>query len=429
MSSVQPEPPDDYLSRAYRHLEQLRRTGAPVDAAALEQAFDELEAALVQLRVANEDLSKKNLELAAEHLRFQQLFDLAPDAFFATDINGIIADANRASAALLSVSQTELVGKPLAVYVAEPDRREFRLRLNRLPDAPLQEWDLHVRSRDEQTCAVACRVSVAPHRAGQPSLLHWILHDVSERERMERELAAINSRLETRVKERTAELERAHDQLRLLGQRLVSLLEDERRRISRELHDEIGQALVAIRMGLEGGRQLLPAGSDALRSEIGRASDLARDTVDRLRHLAYELRPPSVDLVDLNTLLEGLCSDVNRRARLPVAYRGPGDLPAVDPAVKLTLYRVLQESLANAVKHSGATRVSVGLDLTDGAIVLTVEDDGSGFDVARVLRGGAEGQAIGLVGMRERLQMLGGTLELDSVKGRGTRVAARIPRG
>ncbi len=417
---------DEYIHRAFQHLDELRQSGQPLPAQ-YQQALEELEVALIQLKITNEELADKNLELASEHQRFQELFNLAPDGFLVTDPRGLIQEVNRAAATLLNIGQEELVGKPLVVYIAAPDRRDFMGRLNQLRVALIEKWDLHLQARQQQTFAVICQVAAAHYQTDRTPRLYWLLHDVSERDRMQRELTELNAQLEARVKERTAELARAHAQTRLLSQRLVTALEEERRRISRELHDEAGQVLVAVKMGLDQVQKQLPAEQAGLHEEIEAAGQLAIGTMEQLRQLAHDLRPPSVDMVDLNTLLEGHCDEVSRRAPMRVDYRGPSNLPALDTLVKITLYRILQESLSNAVKHSGATRVNVQVEVADADIILRVEDNGNGFNVEQVLQEADPSSGIGLIGMKERVEMLGGCLELDSEITRGTRVAAHVP--
>lgn len=216
-------------------------------------------------------------------------------------------------------------------------------------------------------------------------------------------------------------LVRSEGRLRELGRQLVSAHEEERARVSRELHDEAGQSLTALRIHLE----LLQGnlGGDGAR-QVREAVGIVEATMDRIRFLAADLRPPALDTLGLDGALEGYCRAFERRTRMPVRYVG-GEVPDLPDAVRLSLYRFLQEALTNAVKHAGASEVRVRLAGHGGTARLSVEDDGRGFDPSS-LPAADDRPHIGLAGMRERLELLGGTLDIDSAPGRGARLEAAV---
>jgi signal transduction histidine kinase len=215
------------------------------------------------------------------------------------------------------------------------------------------------------------------------------------------------------------------EQLLDLTQRLVSAQEEERHRLSRELHDEAGQALTALRISLGLIREDLPQEADVLRQRLGETVSLTESVFDLVRRLVQVLRPPALDALGLNAALEGLCRDFSRRTRLTIDYAGT-DLLRLPEGVAIHLYRVVQEALTNVSKHARAQRVRVGMEAVDGRIRLTVEDDGIGFD-ANLQPGAASRTGMGLIGMRERLDLLRGRLDIWSQPGRGTRLAAQVP--
>lgn len=207
---------------------------------------------------------------------------------------------------------------------------------------------------------------------------------------------------------------------RLLTQQVVSAQEEERQRLSRELHDEAGQALTALKISLDLIRSDLPETSP-LRQRLGEAVALTDATMEQIRLLAQDLRPPALDTVGLNYAIEGLCHDFGERTQLPVDYAGV-QLPVLSEAAGICLYRFLQEALTNVARHARAHQVRVTLGCDGETVGLAVEDDGQGF----------AGQAgmpvgIGLMGMQERLQLLDGRLEIESRPGQGSRLTARIP--
>ena len=221
-----------------------------------------------------------------------------------------------------------------------------------------------------------------------------------------------------------AELQR--ERLRELTQRIVTAQEEERLRISRELHDEAGQALTSLKISLDLIRVGLPPEQEALRSRLASVASLADETMETLRTLAHDLRPPGLDAFGLNVALEGLCYDFGARTELNVLYRGL-DLPELPTTEALSIYRLVQEALTNIAKHAAASRVEVNVAREDDQLCVEVADNGQGFvqemDTYQPRRRGG----IGLVSMRERAELLGGTLEIDTSPGKGTRLRACIP--
>jgi signal transduction histidine kinase len=211
------------------------------------------------------------------------------------------------------------------------------------------------------------------------------------------------------------------ERMRRLTQEIVSAQEEERRRLSRELHDEAGQALTALKISLDLIQSDLPVEDDSLCQRLGEAVALTETTMEQIRLLAYGLRPPALDAVGLSYTLEGLCRDFAERTQLSIDYDGAG-LPELPEAVNICLYRFLQEALTNVAKHANGNQVWVSLRCDAETVSLSVEDDGQGFDKLAKTPAG-----IGLLGMRERIELLGGQLGIESWPGQGTCVTARIP--
>lgn len=217
-----------------------------------------------------------------------------------------------------------------------------------------------------------------------------------------------------------AELQR--ERLKILTDRLVTAQEEERLRISRELHDEAGQALTSLKISLDLIQNTLLPDQAVLRSKLADLSALTGSTMENLRALAHDLRPPGLDAFGLNVALEGLCQDFAARTLLVVRYAGT-ELPDLPTAVALSLYRFAQEALTNIAKHAEARHVDVRLARENSALSLTIADDGRGFAYDAVAGQGG----VGLVSMQERTDLLGGVLDIDTNPGEGTRVTARVP--
>ena len=207
-----------------------------------------------------------------------------------------------------------------------------------------------------------------------------------------------------------------------LSRRLVEVQENERRTVARELHDEAGQALVSLRYGL----QLLEretGGGDGIAARVAELKQTTDAVIDSLHGLAAALRPPSLDLLGLDTALRQYLGTVEAKSGLAVRYKARGLAgERLSPAVETALYRIVQEAVTNVQRHAGATRVDVLVERSDGRILAMVEDDGVGFTPAVAARG----ERLGLVGIRERAEALGGTLTIESAPGAGTTIAVQV---
>jgi len=204
-------------------------------------------------------------------------------------------------------------------------------------------------------------------------------------------------------------------------QRVVTAQELERRRLARELHDETGQALTSILLGLRGLEDVHD--EVALKATVAEVRDLVRSTLQDVRRLAIELRPKALDDFGLVAALERLTENFAEQTGMSIEFvpNVPGD-ERFPPEVETALYRLVQESLTNVVKHAHAKSVSILLTQKPGSVSVVVEDDGVGFEPGR-----ATGDGIGLLGMRERVGLFGGRLILESRPGAGTTVVAEVP--
>ncbi len=202
--------------------------------------------------------------------------------------------------------------------------------------------------------------------------------------------------------------------------RVVAAQELERRRLARELHDETGQALTSILLGLktiEDAADLAQAKESA-----SRLRELVVETLHDVRRLAVELRPKALDDFGLVPALERLAETFSEQTGLAVDFQAALGDERLPGEVETALYRIVQEALTNVVKHAGASRVSVVLARKGRAVTAVIEDDGRGFEAQAT-----EGHGLGLVGMRERLGLLDGSLRIESTQGAGTTIVAEVP--
>jgi len=205
---------------------------------------------------------------------------------------------------------------------------------------------------------------------------------------------------------------------------VIQAQEDERRRVARELHDGAAQTLANLVLRVEICERLMDSDPVRAKEELGRLKELLRASLRDIRQVIADLRPLVVDEKGLAEALRRYVADFQERSGMIVELQCSGVLGRFAPHVELAAYRLVQECLNNANKHSGATRVQVLLERTGRELRAEVRDDGRGFDPQLVERLGSR---FGLQGMRERLQLLGGWLHLDSAPGRGTKVRFGIP--
>jgi signal transduction histidine kinase len=225
-----------------------------------------------------------------------------------------------------------------------------------------------------------------------------------------------------------AEINAQRDALRQISQRLVRAQEEERRRISRELHDELGQTLTALRVNLDVVHRNLPEDvSPKLDRSLNEASRLAAHTLETARNLSLKLHPPLLDDLGLVSALRWELDRHEQRTNQTVHFEAnlfEVDLP---PELDITVYRIICEALTNIARHARASHIRVYFQWKNGHIVVGIEDDGRGFDVNRWLNSPLERESLGLASMRERTSLLGGQFKIISEFGHGTRIRARFP--
>lgn len=231
--------------------------------------------------------------------------------------------------------------------------------------------------------------------------------------------------LERKTSEQYAEVERARIELRDLSARLLEIQEQERTRLSRELHDEIGQLIATLRLEIARSESLPPEKYPEIRERLVRARQLAEKTLQTVRNICLMLRPTLLDDLGLEPALEWQVEDFTRRTGI-VCHLSTSDLTDDLPdSIRTCVYRVLQESLHNCEKHAAATEVSVTIHQKPEALTLIVEDNGVGFDAAAATQ--SHGGHFGLIGMRERATNLKGEFEIQSFKGAGARISMSLP--
>jgi PAS domain S-box-containing protein len=227
----------------------------------------------------------------------------------------------------------------------------------------------------------------------------------------------------TESKERSRKLQESHEQLRLLASHLQDIREEERTSMAREIHDELGQLLTGLKMDVSWLNRRPDLNEEAAREKIKGILTLLDQTVNTVRRLAAELRPSILDDLGLPEALGWYSNQFAQRSGIQTSVDIEGERRYIPKEVATGLYRIYQEALTNVARHAKATKVKGVLNMDASNIVLTVADDGKGFDVERI---GAK-KTLGLLGMQERVLMMGGKFNLQSHPDQGTTIEVSVP--
>jgi PAS domain S-box-containing protein len=370
-------------------------------------------------------------------------------AIFAASRDGILVEdneqivyVNKSYARLFGYDDpAELVGRHVSDLISPED--EARLldfgRQRTRGDLTTSSYEFKGRRKDGTPVDVEASVAIATF-AGHVYITTMI-RDIAERKQAEEALRDAHHKLERRVAERTAELANINQALQseirertrteearqqLLGQ-LVTAQEDERRRISRELHDQMGQHLTGIMLLVQSMRDSCQW-ETSLKMRFQQLEEVAHQLAQEADTLAWELRPTALDDLGLQVALGHYVEKWSERSQLPVEFHSAGlSEQRLPPQIETAIYRVVQESLTNIAKHARASCVSLILERRGDDVSTIIEDDGCGFDVEATLGAPARERRMGLLGMQERVALVGGALNLESTRGVGTTIFIRIP--
>jgi signal transduction histidine kinase len=252
---------------------------------------------------------------------------------------------------------------------------------------------------------------------------------ILQRRRTEALLKEANERLELRVHERTADLaesrlavQRSEAQLHALTGRILTAQEEERRRIARDLHDDVNQRLAILTLGLQGVERLNGSLPEPVQREVQSALQGLATLSDDVRHMAYRYHPSILDDLGLEAALQRLIDEFSSRTGIKTLFVHQRLDPSPGKTTATALYRVVQECLSNIARHAQASRVEVELTVEDSRLEVIVRDNGVGFEVQM-----PEQRGLGLLNIRERLLSLNGRCRIESAKGAGTTVSVQVP--
>jgi PAS domain S-box-containing protein len=357
---------------------------------AFEQARDQ---ALTELH----ERQRAERALVASRARYKGVFRAATDGLLVLEQDGTVLEANPALHEMYGVGEVELIGREARALIAASHQQAFDGFIRRLETGGVAKLEAVGVRHDGTTLVVEVHGVRFTHQ-GRPALLA-IFDDVTDRHRVMRQRA-------------------------MLSRKILMAQEDERARVSRELHDGLGQSLTALRLELDWLRGRIDAGRETDASSLGSVIEMLEGSAHELRGICRGLRPPLLDDLGIGPAIRQLARDFEEHLDVRVEVDQTVDEREPVPSeVALAIYRVLQEALTNVLRHARARRATVSLMREAGALVLLVVDDGQGFSEDQL--SGTEG--LGIAGMRERAELVHGTLEIHSAPRQGTRMMLSIP--
>ncbi len=342
--------------------------------------------------------------------QLQAILDHSPVAVWLKDLEGRYLKVNRQFEKNTGLSEKEILGKTdTQIFSSERTSRFWEIDHTVLQTGQAYEsdevWDRSDGIHTEHVFKFLLTTS-----KGKPYALCGIATDITQRKQAETILQKASQRLEIQQQE-----------LRSLAAQLLTAQEEERRRISRDLHDDVNQRLAVLSLKLQAARNVLPD-HHLVTPMIQELYENVANLSDDIRHLAYQYHPSILDDLGLGSALRSLCEDFEKWEGISVTCELPDGARKISQAVGTCLYRVVQESLRNVSKHAQASAVHLILREDEQEITLSIQDNGKGFEVDGLLSRG-----LGFVSMRERVRLVGGTLLVESQPGHGTIVKVSIP--
>lgn len=333
---------------------------------------------------------------AAEEVRsrYAAIVESSDDAIIGVDLNGIVTDWNNSAQRVYGYAASEIIGKQICLLTPIDYRNEPQRILQKLlRGQAIRSYETVRQKKDGTRIDVSLSVSPICDARGHTAGVSAIVRDISERKRTDEALAG-------------------------MSRKLILAQDQERERIARDLHDDFCQRLALLAIDLGQVRQD-PSQLNRLQAVRDKIVEVSSD----LQTLSHQLHSSKLQYLGLVAAMRSWCKDFGERQEMNIAFSGPDVLRSVEPEIALCLFRVLQEGVSNAAKHSGARRIEVQLVEQNGEIHLLVRDSGRGFNIEAAMHG----RGLGLTSMQERVRLMDGALMIESKPMRGTTILARIP--
>ncbi|MBH0205183.1 MAG: PAS domain S-box protein [Nitrospira sp.] len=358
--------------------------------------------------------------------RLGAIVESSSDAILSVTPDGFVTTWNAGAERIFGYTATEMIGRSILTLIPAHLRRDMAWLLATVRGAhDIHTYDAVRLTKDGRCIDVSVTLSPLKDAVGQFVGVSKVIRDISERKRGETLLQQAHEALEIKVQERTAELSAANHSLRILSSRLMQVQEEERSRLARDLHDEVGQLLTALKIDL----QDIQHGEvrDSRFSPLTDSLELVDRLLTQVRTLALDLRPSLLDDLGLVSALRWYANRQAARNGWTLSLSVEGMDSRIPASIEVTCFRVAQEALTNIAKYSHAKTIGLALRRQGEEVTLVIQDDGVGFDVILARRRAQSGESIGLLGMEERVRLAGGSLVISSAPGEGTRLELCFP--
>ncbi|HEX4876629.1 MAG TPA: PAS domain S-box protein [Chitinophagaceae bacterium] len=348
-------------------------------------------------------------DLRKSEKKFRDLLESTPEAMVISDEKGIIVMTNFRITATLGYSREELVGKPVEILI--PDlvkQKHVSFRNGYVTKQSVRDnyrgTGLTAKKKDGSIIPV--EISLSPLNTAEGVLISAAIRDITERKLAEQKIMQTS------------------EELRQLSAHLQNIREQERIAIAREIHDELGQQLTVMKMDVSWLNKKLEFQEDhPISKRLKELLSMIDGTVKTVRRISSELRPSLLDDMGLSAAMEWYLDEFSKRVGIATSFKCTDDPLNLPDKIKTGLYRIFQESLTNVARHAEATEVTVQTQLKDGNFIMSIRDNGKGFDRNTI----KAKRTLGILGMEERSAMIGGSYRIDSEQGKGTTILISVP--
>ena len=354
------------------------------------------------LAITRDVTEKKNteIEIKQNEEKYKTLVEQAIDAIALYDETGKVLDVNTGSVKMLGYTKEELIGMSLKVILTEEEIVVNPVRYDILKKGKSTIKQRRMRRKDGSIVETEVRSQQLPD-----GRFLSVIRDLTERIEAERELGA------------------SYKAIRKLTAHIQNIREEERTSIAREIHDELGQQLTVLKMDVSWLRKKMGVSDEVVKHKFIDLIAMLDQTVNTVRRISSELRPSLLDDLGLVAAMEWQLGEFEKRSGLNTSFIHSGEDLQLPDLIRTALFRIFQESLTNVARHSDADLVTVTITKKNDKLILSIADNGKGFDKQKIV----EKKTLGILGMKERVSMIGGEYEIKSNFGKGTEVFVRVP--
>ncbi len=346
------------------------------------------------------DKRKAEKELIENEEKYRTLVEQAVDAIALYDASGKVLDVNTGASILLGYTKEELIGMSLKEILTEEDISKNPIQYDVLQQGQSTVKERKMIRKDGMVVETEVRSQQLPD-----GRFLSVIRDLSERIKAEKDLSE------------------SYEAIRKLTSHIQNIREEERTNIAREIHDELGQQLTVLKMDVSWVNKKIVTTDDIIKQKVKGVLTMLDETVKTVRRISSELRPSLLDDLGLTAAMEWQLFEIKKRSALKINFTAPEQEIKLPDLIKTGLFRIFQESLTNVIRHADAKNLKVILEQKNHHLTLSIEDDGKGFDKGKI----ADKRTLGILGMKERTSMIGGTYEINGIPGKGTVVEVVIP--